>query len=75
MTCEDCIHYDVCDYYDGLMDLQDGDDCGQFKDKSKFVELKHGKWYVDSPFACSICDGLNESKDDYCPHCGAKMER
>lgn len=30
MTCEDCIHYDVCINHDG---------CKDFKDYSRFVEL------------------------------------
>lgn len=48
--------------------------CARFKNKADVQEVKHGEWYVDSPFACSICDGLNDYKDDYCPHCGAKMD-
>ena len=38
-TCKDCIHYDVCYFYDGVMDLQNGDRCSEYKDKSRFIEL------------------------------------
>lgn len=34
MTCEDCIHFEVCCYVDRFLPI-----CDSFKDKSKFIEL------------------------------------
>ena len=34
MTCEDCIHFEVCCYVDRGLPI-----CDSFKDKSKFIEL------------------------------------
>lgn len=36
MTCEDCIHYDICL---GAFGALVGHVCDSFKDKSKFIEL------------------------------------
>ena len=36
MTCEDCIHYDICL---GAFGVLVGRVCDSFKDKSKFIEL------------------------------------
>ena len=67
MTCKDCIHYDVCHSND--IDLGFGNAsekyCLVFKNKADVKEVKKGKWYVDSPFACSVCDGLNDQKLKY----------
>lgn len=40
-------------------------------------EPKHGKWIPNSPFTgnCSECGSNGNLKDNYCPNCGAKMER
>ncbi len=36
MTCKDCIHYEVCcDEYE----LAHAENCNNFKDKSKYIEL------------------------------------
>lgn len=77
MTCADCIHEKVCRHYLGRITggkVADpskacADNCYMFDPAQKF-----GEWYVDSPFACSVCDGLSEHKYDYCPHCGARMD-
>ena len=34
MTCEDCVHFEVCCYVDRFLPI-----CDSFKDKSKFIEL------------------------------------
>ena len=42
MTCKDCIHYELCQFFDGK--YESPSDCDFFKDRSRFVELpcKHG---------------------------------
>ena len=49
----------------------------------KIVEVKHGYWVYNrrqvfgEPFYfCSLCidGGSNNGRDNYCPHCGAKMD-
>lgn len=75
MTCKDCIHYEVCERKDGtntynlelpsLMETKENNfiDCGNFKNKSKFIELPcevgdNGDifWAIDtydiSPYQC-----------------------
>lgn len=40
MTCKDCIHYDVCNMYDGpYISVHLDHNCEYFKDKSLIVEL------------------------------------
>lgn len=49
------------------------------------VEVKHGEWifnnhqsYGEPSYFCSLCVGDRGSetgKDNYCPDCGAKMDR
>ena len=53
MTCERCIHYDICnEHADGqLLELAQGV-CFRFKDKDRLVEVKQGWWnrYADYKF-------------------------
>lgn len=40
MTCKDCIHYDICNMYDGpYISVHLDHTCEYFKDKSLIVEL------------------------------------
>lgn len=46
MTCKDCAHYDVCNYWvkkqygeNRYLEAREGFICEDFKDKSKFIEL------------------------------------
>jgi rubrerythrin len=43
------------------------------------VEVKHGKWIKDkNRYTCSECGFYyfaNNSKSNYCPNCGAKMDK
>ena len=61
--------------------------CELFKDRTKWVEQKHGQWVMDDythRYRCSVCeayrpyDTVGDYIDywdcDYCPICGAKME-
>lgn len=62
MTCQDCVHYEVCDYRVKKMrikgyELRANEDfiCSYFKDKSKFIELpcKVGDtvWFIKFAFS------------------------
>lgn len=52
-TCKECFHYEACKYWiDTFMEhirhdweyvFADGN-CEDFKDKTKYVEQKHGRW-------------------------------
>lgn len=39
MTCQDCIHFDVCGYHITEMTQMTVNECPNFKPKSRFVEL------------------------------------
>lgn len=89
MTCKDCIHYNIC--------LDNGDDaakqnapnaekeCDDFKNKSEYVKVNHGKWKptkIPSYFGgviyeCSLCGAKDGDHTQilgrYCWRCGAKM--
>ena len=39
MTCQDCIHFDVCGYHITEMTQMTVNECNHFKPKSRFVEL------------------------------------
>lgn len=59
--------------------------CPDFKDKTRYVEIKHGKWkeyfaYDCWHYDCPFCDfGFatkirQEDPPNYCENCGAKMD-
>ena len=94
-TCKECLHYDVCLYLIdakiyGYTDENIFEPCQKFKDKSKYVEQKRGKWkerwsedYITYFHRCSVCgeDALTKEEtahdevlSNYCPNCGAKMD-
>jgi rRNA maturation endonuclease Nob1 len=86
VTCNDCIHQELCDVYSraGVTDVPADDIsiCELFKNKADFVEVRCGKWiakpnpWVKSCYVCSICDtqiSFLGSKPKFCPHCGADM--
>ena len=87
-SCKDCLHFEVCrEYATGLEQLFTFDNCENFKDRSRFVELPHAEWgededmYGDPIYRCSNCNEhfvLEEGTPtdncySYCPNCGAKM--
>lgn len=55
---------------------------GYAKGKAEAEPIKHGRWETTRPDApmfgfyyCSICGRKRTSpQDNYCPHCGAKMD-
>ena len=95
-TCKDCLHVEICKFKDLPAPLSDSyiresecieKRCGDFKDRSRFVELKSAEWiededmYGDPIYRCSNCEArfvLEEGTPEdneyyYCPTCGAKM--
>ena len=49
----------------------------------EFRKVVHGEWFPidvgDCCYRCSVCNIVRDAylleEDNYCPHCGAKMER
>lgn len=69
-SCENCIHYPVCDNKNYNIEKP----CDFYKEEKK------GKWIsnepfslVDPPYFCSECNGANNWKAPFCEHCGAEM--
>lgn len=94
MNCkDDCLNYDWCKNANGCTDFYDEDDfivydveneCGGFKNKADFAEVKHGEWIYKNTYYeadncnCSLCSqNMTTAKGtrmNYCPNCGAKMD-
>lgn len=67
-SCKDCLHYDVCHIRQKSISLDPmkcGYKCPDFKNKSDFQEVKHGKLNHIVDFGNGICVG-------YCSHCGTE---
>lgn len=99
--CTDCVHYELCLHQEKFLiehnrkdlirrygfGLSEPEICCNFRDRSRFVELKSAEWiededmYGDPIFRCSNCEArfvLEEGTPEdneyyYCPTCGAKM--
>lgn len=64
-TCKDCLHFEVCEFNDGLKKWCNPDYlCPHFKNKADYVEVKYGKWLkTKEPLGwqdvdcveCSVC--------------------
>lgn len=86
-TCKECLHYDACVLNEAYWVKHNADQaCHAFKDKSKYVELKHGHWMpvydVDwlwgkrwiVGYVCTACGKEQQKEFNYCPDCAAKMD-
>lgn len=97
MICNNCIHQKACinayasmGYFSVIDETKQDEykhtilECSQFEDKSKFQEVRHGKWIEDNDGVtrCSVC-GHKANRNfyvnvqelsEFCPHCGAKMD-
>lgn len=86
VECENCLHSEVCDQSSRQMwSVMAGETkCSDFKDRTKWVEQKHGRWEprndVIGFVRCSVCHDCNIYDDwadgkkwNYCPNCGADM--
>lgn len=87
MTCEDCLHFIVCDALEsnGIEKIHPIQ-CGCFEDKEKvkvalekqipkFVECPKGFQGVrDTRFYCPNCNSLTRQKEQYCHKCGQAVK-
>lgn len=90
--CEKCIHYELCKRHENLIPdnivtfFPHNESCPMFKNKSDFVEVKHGEWMpidieqisfgcIDEAtiYKCSLCGRYEDKQEPYC-NCGAKMD-
>ena len=62
MTCEDCLHYEVCVFVAALLlEERKAENtvtvCGRFKDRTKWAEQKHGRceWCEPGKEKCGTC--------------------
>lgn len=78
--CKKCIHYNICDY-SSILDKEIK--CKDFICKDGVVEVKHGIWklHKDGSGTCNQCRTTQknvwdyDSWQNYCGHCGAKMDK
>ena len=84
MTCSQCIHNGICIWTQ--VDSKNKKVCKDFKNKSDYAEVKHGKWIydysgecvsgTDAPLCqkCSECGEYTVNEENFCPNCGAIMD-
>ena len=80
--CGDCIHADICkEVIGGWFSPKNPAYCKGFKDRTKYVEVVHGRWHKPTPCSQEFCIncGLTPKTNfgwlpPYCPNCGAKMD-
>lgn len=65
-TCKDCLHYDVCQALEEYNDIPKvhPKQCGCFKPKADYVEVKYGKWEeiqgeIGNPFNNQVVDTID----------------
>ena len=82
LTCNDCIHCDVCVRQKIYGEYSITECKGHFLGKEDVQEVKHGKWIKPTPCSQEYCNqcGLTPKMvfgvlPNYCPHCGAKMDK
>lgn len=69
-TCKGCLHYEACVLNEAYWVKHNADQaCHAFKDKSKYVEQKHGHWLSltdcsNAGVYCSVCQ-KKVWKEDY----------
>ena len=80
--CDKCLHNEVCKYGERRINgiYCSGEDCLQFKDRTKWVTRTEAKW-IDHGYCveCPICN--HQVNDEYylgdavaCPNCGALLQ-
>ena len=83
MTCEDCIHNEVCHMREICNDIEEQIKelgCMDFIARADVQEIKHGEWIMTCNgdyYYCSECLNYKKPIDRdffYCPYCGAKMD-
>ena len=69
MTCNECIHYGVCERCDNpVMAYMPDIPCSDFKNKSDFAEVKHGEWELKSEIR-RFFEEIDEEFYVECPFC------
>lgn len=83
-TCNDCIHSEVCVRQKIYGEYSITECKGHFLGKEDVQEVKHGEWEkrdfiimdnVINGYRCSICNTTWDTNTNYCPHCGAIMDK
>lgn len=59
MTCQDCIHFDVCGYHITELTPKTVNECNHFKPKSRFVEVVR----------CKDCWRFVNNKEAFTTYC------
>lgn len=86
LTCNDCIHSEVCVRQKIYGEYSITECKGHFLGKADVQEVKHGKWiehflYGCWHYDCPFCDDgfatkeKCKTKPNYCGNCGAKMDK
>lgn len=76
-SCKTCIHKKVCDLW---REVECQSAKSFFDDECELyaAERKKGKWEAIDVYevvvACSVCHRKFKFQQNYCPHCGTRME-
>ena len=88
--CDTCIHKKVCDYWEkearpDEYGTYDGEPCMDYFPVD-VAPVVYGEWIKQEQeypmmgckvivgYKCSVCDGKQELKTNYCCDCGARMD-
>lgn len=85
--CEKFVHEEMCDQPGRHLwgTLNGEKECSDFKDRTKYVEVVHGRWeswgIFDDLAKCSVCGAgsftmhfVHYHNFKHCPNCGAQMD-
>ena len=89
MTCKDCIHYCLCkdtladenwreDTPQEIKDMYSPKGCENFKNKEKVAEWTPTNYFDEHYgrcYTCSRCGSDTIGTSNYCPNCGAEMDK
>lgn len=80
MHCKKCLHYEVCVKLGkpSLYGINQEIGCSAYKDNTKWIEKKIGKWCKNNPIDnivyCDQCYMPQDMPTSFCHSCGAEME-
>lgn len=79
--CQTCIHRLVC----RAIDNQPCTECNHYQNAADVAPVRHGRWNDINPAVlkpgvnwvcrCSECGCPQDYKHNYCPNCGARMDK